>query len=212
MNRKLIKTIASITCGLGIVFSIPFMATSCGSENGHDIPHDIIVSRQEHGYVTTHSLSKDDPTEGYVDLEFSESCQYKVNDINLEKFSVDWIFTNFRFLGDESKDLPDIVKSFALHYDSWKSNKDKWYFNLEIKENNQLNINFYAIPYYLSPFLGDFMPEEYRSIDSNDKNSAKLDITFYDLKNDKPHKLSYELVKDYFYVDYLAPFYISVTC
>ncbi len=31
MNKKLIKTITSITCGLGIVVSIPFVATSCGS-------------------------------------------------------------------------------------------------------------------------------------------------------------------------------------
>ncbi|MDE6477442.1 MAG: leucine-rich repeat domain-containing protein [Mycoplasmoidaceae bacterium] len=30
MNKKLIKTIASITCGLGIVGSIPFASTSCG--------------------------------------------------------------------------------------------------------------------------------------------------------------------------------------
>ncbi len=33
MKKKLIKTIASVTCGLGIVGSIPFIATSCGESN-----------------------------------------------------------------------------------------------------------------------------------------------------------------------------------
>ncbi len=36
MNKKLIKTITIITCGLGIVSSIPFMATSCGSNDSDD--------------------------------------------------------------------------------------------------------------------------------------------------------------------------------
>ncbi len=37
MNKKLIKTIASITCGLGIVESIPFMVTSCGSSDNQKL-------------------------------------------------------------------------------------------------------------------------------------------------------------------------------
>ncbi len=36
MNKKLIKTIASITCGLGIVASIPFAITSCGSSSSEE--------------------------------------------------------------------------------------------------------------------------------------------------------------------------------
>ncbi len=33
MNKKLIKTIASITCGLGVVTSIPFAIASCGKSS-----------------------------------------------------------------------------------------------------------------------------------------------------------------------------------
>ncbi|MDE7433806.1 MAG: hypothetical protein K2M43_01515 [Mycoplasmoidaceae bacterium] len=33
MNKKLIKTIASITCGLGIVGTMPLIATSCKKIN-----------------------------------------------------------------------------------------------------------------------------------------------------------------------------------
>ncbi len=37
MNKKLIKTIASVTCGLGIAGSIPFITTSCGSKSSIDV-------------------------------------------------------------------------------------------------------------------------------------------------------------------------------
>lgn len=40
MNKKLIKTIAIITCGLGISSSIPFMSTSCGSSGEQPVPED----------------------------------------------------------------------------------------------------------------------------------------------------------------------------
>ncbi len=36
MNKKLIKTITSVACGLGIISSIPFFGTSC-SEDGSTI-------------------------------------------------------------------------------------------------------------------------------------------------------------------------------
>lgn len=37
MNKKLIKTIASITCGLGITATIPFIASSCGSSSKEEL-------------------------------------------------------------------------------------------------------------------------------------------------------------------------------
>ena len=45
MNKKLIKTLASITCGLGIISTIPFAATSCGSSSDfvpeNALPYDV---------------------------------------------------------------------------------------------------------------------------------------------------------------------------
>ncbi|MDE6477369.1 MAG: hypothetical protein K2L48_04255 [Mycoplasmoidaceae bacterium] len=38
MNKKLIKTIGAITCGLGIISSIPFAAISCGCSAKKDKP------------------------------------------------------------------------------------------------------------------------------------------------------------------------------
>ncbi len=37
MNKKLIKTIVSITCGLGIVTTIPFIASSCGFSSKEEL-------------------------------------------------------------------------------------------------------------------------------------------------------------------------------
>ncbi|MDE6476673.1 MAG: leucine-rich repeat domain-containing protein [Mycoplasmoidaceae bacterium] len=43
MNKKLIKTIASITCGLGIVGSIPFATTCCGcsTKKNNSLPESV---------------------------------------------------------------------------------------------------------------------------------------------------------------------------
>ena len=42
MNKKLIKTIASITCGLGIVSSIPFIISNCGSSSEDSLPLNVL--------------------------------------------------------------------------------------------------------------------------------------------------------------------------
>ncbi len=44
MNKKLIKTIASVACGLGITSTIPFISTSCGCSHKFvevDVPSEI---------------------------------------------------------------------------------------------------------------------------------------------------------------------------
>ncbi|MDE6476830.1 MAG: leucine-rich repeat domain-containing protein [Mycoplasmoidaceae bacterium] len=56
MNKKLIKSIASITCGLGIVSSIPFASTSCGSSYTNILPTKLLKIDENgvlEGFVST---------------------------------------------------------------------------------------------------------------------------------------------------------------
>ncbi len=49
MNKKLIKTIASITCGLGIATSVPFIVSSC-NKNEDSIELSITYNGQDKAY------------------------------------------------------------------------------------------------------------------------------------------------------------------
>ncbi len=58
MNKKMIKTIVSITCGLGIICSVPFISTSCGSSE--KIPEVLEISytdnaSKDFGYISRNS-------------------------------------------------------------------------------------------------------------------------------------------------------------
>ena len=53
MNKKLIKTLASVACGLGVVSSIPFIASSCNKNNDDVIPDSgkIITTSDDYNWI-----------------------------------------------------------------------------------------------------------------------------------------------------------------
>ena len=82
MNKKLIKTIASIACGLGIGSSIPFISTSCGSnqavenvlkysgdEKSKQLPT-IHVNSEPHFCSTTGTFSIENP-DNFLSYKFN---------------------------------------------------------------------------------------------------------------------------------------------
>ncbi len=70
MKNKLLKTIASITCGLGIILSIPFAATSCGCSVKKDKP------LPEEVYKITDKYSRT-TLEGFTDEFIENQNDYK---------------------------------------------------------------------------------------------------------------------------------------
>ncbi len=93
MNKKLIKTIASVTCGLGIVSSIPFIATSCG-QNWKYLPYngEDNVYYYEGGYLCVRGF-----TEQFLEMSSTTSPFYNEYKKNYNAMKLP---TNSRIVSD----------------------------------------------------------------------------------------------------------------
>lgn len=76
MNKKLIKTIASLTCGLGIVSVIPFISTSCAEDKKIEIPDPTPTDRVDY-QDDIFKVDANGNCTGFVDDFDATSEQYK---------------------------------------------------------------------------------------------------------------------------------------
>ena len=81
MNKKLIKTLACVACGLGVVSSVPFISTSCGS-SAEPTPESKIP-------CTTSDFKYDDESViGFNEIGQSKLAEWKEQKLNLLELPV----------------------------------------------------------------------------------------------------------------------------
>lgn len=79
MNKKLIKSIVSVTCGLGVATSIPFVATSCWCSSEDD---DVVVNALPE---EVYEINSENVLMGFKDAFLNDSA----SDIYKDKFKDD---------------------------------------------------------------------------------------------------------------------------
>lgn len=102
MNKKIIKTIATITCGLGIATAIPTIATSCGAKkHSYKIECDV-------DYTKTEFEAQWNENHWYVNpIKFAEvTFTYIDESIDINNWIYDHSHFTFTDIGDEGISRP----------------------------------------------------------------------------------------------------------
>ncbi len=121
MNKKLIKTIVSITCGLGIATTIPFAISSCSS---NDTPTDKVEIK----YNGTEE-SKNLDTIGLYESPQTASSSGTFSIIPEKPSSFSWSFNVFYNSDPQAGDY--------VIWDDWRT-----WIKLEINNLNQLQVTY----------------------------------------------------------------------
>ncbi len=121
MNKKLIKTIASITCGLGVAISVPSMISSCGNNESSEI--DPLADIKSVEYLSSNMRVHDEttavwlqgPNKTFVDGKINEWKQQGINGFKVT-ISNERENTTYHFSPTECYDIsyPDFIKSIEL--------------------------------------------------------------------------------------------------
>lgn len=118
MNKKLIKTIASITCGLGITTTIPFAISSCNSNETPTEKVEIKYNGTEQSKNLEQIGCNNDPHTTKTEGTFSIIPQ--------KPSSFSWSFNVFYTSSPQSD---------YVIWDNWRE-----YITLEINDQNQLQV------------------------------------------------------------------------
>ncbi len=190
MNKKLIKTLASVVCGLGVITSIPFVSTSCGKTSSDTEP-------------TTPYLSLSDGIDAeicgigdYVDFTILDEPVSPItgdkskNGHTCDKFTPQFIDTSsvydptaFReyfdnhfwpevegeYTGEGKVTYENPFPTYGFYYD--KAN-DLWHFMFKVKKD--IDMNFYI---NFSVVIGVPLNED--GSEKNMINTNKQRLTFY---------------------------------
>ncbi len=152
MNKKLIKTIASVTCGLGIIGSIPFITTSCGNKNEEAVSLELVSEcdyelsgegdyvdfiinepvspiyhdRAHNGHTTSHFIPED------ADFRYSADS---MRDYFVNHF---WPESESEYTGSDKVPYTEENPTYGFYYD--KAN-DKWHFMFKLAEDIPYDFN-----------------------------------------------------------------------
>ncbi len=167
MNKKLIKTIASVTCGLGIVSAIPFISTSCCKDKKDGIPDPVPADRVDYPHEIF-KVDTDGNCTGFKDdfdatsneyakcntLYFSKDIksfsEYAFDGAKISRAKLDQKMTNIIFAEDSEVETLPMMSFFGLdasiinYLELPKSIKfcDYYAFNLNWNANHPITINF----------------------------------------------------------------------